>query len=576
MGAKPSRDGGRDKQGNNGKVRDRKLAKLKAEEARRMAEEKLNNFFSILSIDLDSVSCAEPAKAFAVARLRDRMRKRAEFYRPHLRKEAIDNFKRVNAQVGFFDASALDPNVLAEARAFIFHVLNKYARKLDPNATPDVCFNRLFIEENWRYGPKASNGVSGTGVVQKLPQGLSCTSRAEPYVRRIRMSNLYLALADARAPGTGCKLMLGSKITTVLKNEDTERTIATEPPGNMAIQLAGGLFVERALMHVGLNIHTQQPKNKRLAQRGSLDGSLATEDLKSASDMGARQMIARTWPDEWVRFFEDARSPVAQAADGSEIHLNMLSTMGNGFTFPVMTLTILALIYAVRRLRGGPKLWIDWNVTAVYGDDIIIPVEEHAEVCRALENFGYVVNHDKSFASGPFRESCGGDYYLGVDVTPFYVRSLSKASEVYVAINQVLSWASAHELPLTRSLGYLRSLLNGKIYKVPGWMQPYSGVQTSQCPRNYKYLATVPADMEFDAHDGPNYEPNVFTMMLVCGGYLSQWANGEFHYCPSEDWVRYETREAWLPRGYQDGWSPDLGGFRQSTYRDILLSILNL
>jgi len=64
----------------------------------------------------------------------------------------------------------------------------------------------------------------------------------------------------------------------------------------------------------------------------------------------------------------------------------------------------------------------------VYGDDIIVPVDTLVHVIRYLEAFGLKVNTDKTFGTGKFRESCGGDYYDGVDVTPVRVRRILPAS----------------------------------------------------------------------------------------------------------------------------------------------------
>jgi hypothetical protein len=58
----------------------------------------------------------------------------------------------------------------------------------------------------------------------------------------------------------------------------------------------------------------------------------------------------------------------------------------------------------------------------VYGDDIIVPVEHVSPVISSLEAFGLKVNTGKSFWRGAFRESCGGDYYRGVDVSVVRLR----------------------------------------------------------------------------------------------------------------------------------------------------------
>jgi len=57
----------------------------------------------------------------------------------------------------------------------------------------------------------------------------------------------------------------------------------------------------------------------------------------------------------------------------------------------------------------------------VYGDDIIVPSESYDMVSWALECFGFQVNPEKSFSTGPFRESCGTDAFAGTNVRPIFV-----------------------------------------------------------------------------------------------------------------------------------------------------------
>jgi len=44
------------------------------------------------------------------------------------------------------------------------------------------------------------------------------------------------------------------------------------------------------------------------------------------------------------------------------------------------------------------------------------------DVISALLSIGFLVNVDKTYTSGPFRESCGKDYYEGFDVSSVYYR----------------------------------------------------------------------------------------------------------------------------------------------------------
>jgi hypothetical protein len=58
----------------------------------------------------------------------------------------------------------------------------------------------------------------------------------------------------------------------------------------------------------------------------------------------------------------------------------------------------------------------------VYGDDIIVPAASYELLTRVLKQLGFEVNLDKSFATGPFRESCGADYFLGSQVRPLFMK----------------------------------------------------------------------------------------------------------------------------------------------------------
>jgi hypothetical protein len=99
--------------------------------------------------------------------------------------------------------------------------------------------------------------------------------------------------------------------------------------------------------------------------------------------------------------------------------LEKFSSMGNGFTFELETLIFLCLILAVD--ETGQKLESGRNVFT-YGDDIICPTEYSEAVISALKFSGFSLNMKKSFVSGPFRESCGGDFFGGVDVRPFFLK----------------------------------------------------------------------------------------------------------------------------------------------------------
>lgn len=93
------------------------------------------------------------------------------------------------------------------------------------------------------------------------------------------------------------------------------------------------------------------------------------------------------------------RSPECKI-NGTWTRLNMMSTMGNGFTFPMMTLTLLAIIYGYQRSIGDlPDRRVDYKVTGVYGDDIIVPTAHYLPLVEILHRCGLRVNLKKSYAT---------------------------------------------------------------------------------------------------------------------------------------------------------------------------------
>jgi hypothetical protein len=509
------------------------------------AGDRLNNLFAAMLEDLNEKESTNPARDYAIQRQVQRMRKRAKFDDGDLHLRAVAGFTSCNSLVGDTGVT-LSEALIVEAARYIEYVLERFTTAFD-ESNIQQSLDPTYLNDTWKYGPGASNGIKGSHAAEKIVQSMTCTVLCKPFVLTLRKHNAYFQLFDERNGNDGTTVVRGSRLATVPKNETTRRTIAIEPSGNMAMQLAAGTYIEGALRKIGLDIRDQQPKNKLMAQRGSIDGSIATIDLKSASDMFQLYLIRRLWPKRWYKLLTALRSEEIDIGDGTWIKMNMISTMGNGFTFPLMTMTIVALIYAYRRLNGGPNLFIDWSDTCVFGDDIIIPVSEYEGIVNTLSEAGLIVNLDKSFSSGPFRESCGGDYYEGVDVTPFYVSSLDSDAAVYVAINQVLSWGGRHNCLLLRSLLYLKSLIKGKVHLVPEWCNPDQGVRTAAVPRKYSYLQPIV--------DRKRHKSDVFDVPLAVGGYIIAGEPDNF-YAPRLFKTRWRVRHSRLPNGYLDGADP--------------------
>lgn len=211
------------------------------------------------------------------------------------------------------------------------------------------------------------------------------------------------------------------KLTTVPKSWKTDRTIMIEPMLNTLVQKGIGTLIRNALGDRGINLRDQN-RNKKLAQMGSIDGSNATLDLSSASDCVSIELVRQLLPVDWFDLLMSVRTPtVLVNTVGREqptlIRLQKMSSMGNGFTFELESLIFFALAVSTTRYLDLPT-----SNVSVYGDDIIVPVNAAPLLMEILNLAGFIINTDKSFWTGNFRESCGGDYVLGHDVRPFYVR----------------------------------------------------------------------------------------------------------------------------------------------------------
>jgi hypothetical protein len=176
---------------------------------------------------------------------------------------------------------------------------------------------------------------------------------------------------------------------------------------------------------------TDQIPNQEMARQGSYNGSLATLDLSEASDRVSNQHVLelfRPWR-TLNEFVQASRSRKADVPGHGVLRLSKFASMGSALCFPVEAMVFLTIIFMgiSRQLNTPvtPKLLRQFRGRVrVYGDDIIIPVEYAETVATTLELLGYKVNANKSFWTGKFRESCGGDFYDGEWITPIRLRRM--------------------------------------------------------------------------------------------------------------------------------------------------------
>jgi hypothetical protein len=231
-----------------------------------------------------------------------------------------------------------------------------------------------------------------------------------------------------------------ARLGFVPKTSKTDRTICVEPSLNALGQKGIGSYMKNRLDLFGVDLR-DQGVNQRLALEGSIRGNYATVDLSSASDTVSYALVMSLLPVEWFELLDHFRSESVEFK-GEVIELEKFSSMGNAYTFELESLIFYALALAVcdsLDLVGKPvfvsgRLDRGFPVT-VYGDDIIIPVGAYTLLTEVLTWCGFSTNVEKSFCYGPFRESCGADWFLGMDVRPWYLKKEISERSLFVAHN---------------------------------------------------------------------------------------------------------------------------------------------
>ncbi len=232
------------------------------------------------------------------------------------------------------------------------------------------------------------------------------------------------------------EIVPGNKVTTVPKNAKTDRIIAIEPDLNMYIQKGIGRLIRSRLKRVLVDLD-DQTINQQLAKEASETGLFATIDLSSASDTVSLTLLDLLLPHDWSEAIKQSRSPRGIMPDGRLITYQKVSSMGNGFTFELESLIFWAICSSVISLLKPASRRL-----AVYGDDLLVPVEICHTVLWLLKYLGFTPNPKKTFTSGPFRESCGKHYFQGIDVTPFYIRKDVETSDRLISIaNRIRDWS---------------------------------------------------------------------------------------------------------------------------------------
>lgn len=323
--------------------------------------------------------------------------------------ESEQTCKAANRRITQSRRSGTSPNVAS----VLFTAQRKIAKILGD--LPDLA------SLQFAFGPGANVNVRKTTSLRwKLSAKPACSANMASSVCDV------LAELPAYTSLHGCESkdswivdvdVIAGELMFVPKNAKTHRSIIVEPSLNSLVQKGFGSYLKDQLLRAGVNLYDQSI-NRRRARIGSINGMYSTIDLSSASDTISKELIAELLPLDWYIALSSYRtSSVVHKKSGLEFELEKFSSMGNGFTFELESLIFYALTWASCHVAG-----VKPDIT-VYGDDIICPPDVIPILTEVFDFCGFSINHGKSYSVGPFRESCGADFYHGVNVRPFYQKT---------------------------------------------------------------------------------------------------------------------------------------------------------
>lgn len=328
--------------------------------------------------------------------------------------------ERENAQRGF--PTQVGPHEILAVAASLIEVVIGYA-------PPDDIFLTGGFTGGATTSRKKRTETLASKFQGKLDATPSCYEVVKPAIEDAMAWTLYTP--EVLEP----RLVKGNIMFTVPKSAVIDRVCCKEPDLNIFFQKAAGNEIRKCLKsRAGINLNDQSI-NRGLAEKGSHTGKLATIDLSSASDSLSRELVRRLVPPAWYKLLDSLRCRKTFIEGRSRLN-EMFSSMGNGFTFELESLVFWALARATQVLSG-----FNTEELSVFGDDIIVPTTIASRVITVLTWCGFTPNAKKTFVRGPFRESCGGHYYWGLDVTPFYLRRpLKDVSDLILFLNQYRAW----------------------------------------------------------------------------------------------------------------------------------------
>lgn len=233
-----------------------------------------------------------------------------------------------------------------------------------------------------------------------------------------------------------CLVKLGSRGTSVYKDTKKRRFINIECFLNVVMQMVFATGFRLCLKHNANNdLELGQDRHRQMIK----DPTVSTVDESNASDsihhtltrlMLKNKRVFSTLNSlrsEFILLNEKVVTANARFSHVKNWHpVVKTSSMGNGFTFELLTLTLLALVR-----EFDPQ-------GSVYGDDIICKSNNANDVVHSITAAGFIVNEKKSFLGKPLRESCGRFFLDGYgDITCYDIKWCHNINDVILSVNKL-------------------------------------------------------------------------------------------------------------------------------------------
>lgn len=242
-------------------------------------------------------------------------------------------------------------------------------------------------------------------------------------------------LAEESIPARVCLVPKDSRGPRLISCEPVDIQWVQQGLGRAIVSHVEALWESNKMPYLNV-FFTEQNHNQIGALYGSLTGHYATLDLKEASDRVSLSLVRLLFPPHIYEYLEACRSSSTTLPNGDVLPLQKFAPMGSALCFPILALTVWALLAA-----GAGRDEYTRDRILVYGDDVVVPTAYAENAMNILESFGLKINRDKSCTKGFFRESCGVDAFKGINVTPIRIRTVWSSTRAPDAFSSWLEYA---------------------------------------------------------------------------------------------------------------------------------------